>query len=89
MPEKYSVLFESQSVRLSVIQNRQKKGIPSVVYYEKPLHLQKAFMSLEYNYGDFPVSEDTSLRILSLPMHPFLTVKNQDLVISSLLESIS
>ncbi|MAV64334.1 MAG: aminotransferase DegT [Pelagibacteraceae bacterium TMED237] len=68
----YSVLFESQSVRLSVIQNLQKKGIPSVVYYEKPLHLQKAFMSLEYNYGDFPISEDTSLRILSLPMHPYL-----------------
>mgnify|MGYP002642424407 CR=1 FL=1 len=47
-------------------------GIPSAVYYPKPLHQQTAFDHLEYKDGDFPVSEEMSQRIFSLPMHPYL-----------------
>jgi dTDP-4-amino-4,6-dideoxygalactose transaminase len=42
------------------------------VYYPKPLHLQTAFGSLKYKRGDFPVSEQCSERIFSLPMYPYL-----------------
>lgn len=47
-----------------------KHGIPSVVYYPLPLHLQKALSFLGYKEGDFPVSEATSREILSLPIYP-------------------
>ena len=43
-----------------------------MIYYSKPLHLQKAFTNLGYIMGDFPVSEQVSERIFSLPMHPYL-----------------
>jgi UDP-2-acetamido-2-deoxy-ribo-hexuluronate aminotransferase len=48
------------------------KGIPTAVYYPKPLHLQTAYEGLGYRAGDFPVSESASRRIFSLPMHPYL-----------------
>lgn len=47
----------------------QEKGIPSQVYYPLPLHLQRAYNDLAYHEGDFPVSEELSRRVLSLPMH--------------------
>lgn len=44
-------------------------GIPAMIYYPVPLHLQKAFMNLGYKEGDFPVTEDLCKHVISLPMH--------------------
>ena len=44
-------------------------GIPAMIYYPIPLHLQKAYCSERYKNGDFPVSEHLSQSVLSLPMH--------------------
>jgi len=49
------------------------KGIPTAVYYPKPLHRQTAYRGLGYKEGDFPESESASRRIFSLPMHPYLS----------------
>ncbi|MCS7203593.1 MAG: DegT/DnrJ/EryC1/StrS family aminotransferase [Thermodesulfovibrio sp.] len=46
------------------------QGIPSVVYYPLPMHLQKAISFLGYKEGDFPVAEQVSKEILSLPIYP-------------------
>jgi dTDP-4-amino-4,6-dideoxygalactose transaminase len=54
----------------------QDKGIPSMVYYPVPLHLQKAYHDLGYGEGDLPVSEELCSKVLSLPMHTELE-KNQ------------
>lgn len=48
------------------------QGVPTAIYYAKPLHLMDAYVSLDYQPGDFPVSEKLSGRVLSLPMHPYL-----------------
>jgi dTDP-4-amino-4,6-dideoxygalactose transaminase len=50
-------------------QHLREKGIPSAVYYPVPLHLQTAYRDLGYGPGDFPVSEELSERVLSLPIH--------------------
>ena len=55
--------------------------IPIMVYYKIPLHLQKCFDQLNYKIGDFPVAEDCSKRIFSLPMHPYLSKTAQDKII--------
>ena len=47
-------------------------GIPTMIYYPKPLHLQTAFKYLDHKVGDFPVSEYLSGHVFSLPMHPYL-----------------
>jgi UDP-2-acetamido-2-deoxy-ribo-hexuluronate aminotransferase len=73
----YSVLSKDEKHR-SELQSRLKQaGIPTAIYYPKPLHLQTAFQGLGYRSGDFPVSEECSKRIFSLPMHPYLSEKHQ------------
>ena len=68
----YSILLENSKKRGNVIESLGNEGIPSVVYYQKSLHIQKTFKNLGYKMGDFPISENVSSRILSLPMHPYL-----------------
>jgi dTDP-4-amino-4,6-dideoxygalactose transaminase len=48
-------------------------GIGTGIHYPIPLHLQKAYGALQYNAGDFPVTELVAAEILSLPMFPGLT----------------
>ena len=53
-------------------------GVPSVVYYPRPLHLQTAFAYLGGKPGDCPISEAVSDTVLSLPMHPYLEYEQID-----------
>jgi UDP-2-acetamido-2-deoxy-ribo-hexuluronate aminotransferase len=64
------------------------KGIPTAVYYPKCLHEQPVFSRLGYKWGDFPESEKASREVLSLPMHPFLTEKEQDFIVESLKDAL-
>jgi len=65
----YSVVSEKRQQRMDKL---KEAGIPTAIYYPKPLHLQTAFSYLGYRQGEFPVSEYVSERIFSLPMHPYL-----------------
>lgn len=62
-------------------------GIGCAVYYPLPLHLQECFSSLGCKAGDFPISEQTSKSILSLPIYPESTSEQRKYVIHSI-ESI-
>jgi dTDP-4-amino-4,6-dideoxygalactose transaminase len=61
-----------------------ERGIGSGLHYPVPLHLQKAYKSLNYKIGDFPISEKAAHEILSLPMFPQLTEEQQDRVVESI-----
>ena len=73
----YSILVRDGALRTSRIAKLKEAGIPTAIYYPKPLHLQTAFAGLGYQEGDFPVSEDCARRIFSLPMHPYLAAGEQ------------
>lgn len=65
--------YTIRSSRRDEIQMRlRENNIASVVYYPTPLHIQEAVYFLGYRKGDFPVAEETSERVLSLPMYPEL-----------------
>lgn len=49
------------------------QGIPSAVYYQKPMHRQAAFAGHGYDDGDYPVTNMCSETVLSLPFHPYMT----------------
>jgi UDP-2-acetamido-2-deoxy-ribo-hexuluronate aminotransferase len=78
----YSVLSEHRELLLQKLQAAQ---IPAAIYYPVPLHLQGAFAYLGYQPGDFPVSENASRRIFSLPMHPYLDPADQERIVRVLL----
>lgn len=63
-------------------------GIGTAIHYPIPLHLQKAYAHLGYQVGDFPVAEDVSKSIVSLPMFPTLTEAAQQHVVRSASEFI-
>ena len=78
--------YSIQSDRREDYLNRLKNaGVPSAIYYPKPLHLQSAFQYLGGKMGDCPVSEAVSQRIFSLPMHPYLTDEEQNHVIQTII----
>ena len=64
-------------------------GIPSNVYYPRPMHLQSAY--LEYGAGDgsLPVAEQLSRVVLSLPMHPYLSDDEVDQVSAALISALA
>jgi len=66
-----------------------EKGIPSVIYYVKPLHLQAAYERFPRTPRGLPVSEGLSGRILCLPMHPYLTTGDQDRVIAAVRDFVA
>ncbi|MBQ4391246.1 MAG: DegT/DnrJ/EryC1/StrS family aminotransferase [Paludibacteraceae bacterium] len=64
----------------------QEKGIPTMVYYPVPLHMQKAYQDPRYKEGDFPVAERLAACVLSLPMHTCLDEEQLKYITDSVLE---
>ncbi|ADQ78753.1 DegT/DnrJ/EryC1/StrS aminotransferase [Paludibacter propionicigenes WB4] len=65
-----------------------KLGIPSMIYYPVPLHLQKAYKNDRYKLGDFPNAEKLCECVLSLPMHTELDTDQLEYITRSVLEFI-
>jgi UDP-2-acetamido-2-deoxy-ribo-hexuluronate aminotransferase len=56
------------------------KGIPSMIYYPVPLHLQKAYQSRDCGVGSFPVTEKLSKTVISLPIHTEMSTEQLDYI---------
>ena len=80
----YSLLAKDEEHKNNIMLSMKNSNIPIMVYYKIPLHLQKCFDRFGYNTGDFPVSEDCSRRIFSIPMHPYLKEHEQNFIIEIL-----
>lgn len=77
----YSIFCKN---REELMKKLNDAGIPTAVHYPIPLHLQEAFEFLGYKEGDFPISEKVGKGIMSLPMSPFLTKEQQDIVVAAI-----
>lgn len=68
-------VFHQYTIRLSGVNRDEvkkkllEKGIPSMIYYPIPVHLQNAYRSEEYKVGSFPLTESLSETIISIPIH--------------------
>jgi len=82
----YSVLARDSAERAALMARLKEAGIPTAIYYPKPLHLQGAFTGLGDREGSFPVSEDCAGRIFSLPMHPYLAADDQQRIAAIILK---
>jgi UDP-2-acetamido-2-deoxy-ribo-hexuluronate aminotransferase len=69
--------------RPAVEASLKQAGIPTAVHYPVPLHLQPVFAACGLGPGSFPVSEAAAARVISLPMHPYLTDQQQQTVVAA------
>ena len=68
----YTILLKDEAQRQKVQHALKEQGIPTMVYYPKPMHLQGAFDQLEQPVA-CPVTESLCQRGVALPMHPYLS----------------
>lgn len=69
----YTVQLPQGTDRTAVQAELKEKGIPSMVYYAKPMHHQGAFANTRSAQADCPVTERLCETVLSLPLHPYMT----------------
>lgn len=62
------------------------QGVPSAIHYPLPLHQQKSLAYLQYKAQDFPIAEEISKEIISLPLHPYLEKDEISYVINKIKE---
>jgi len=80
----YTIILANINQRNALQVALKEKGIPSMIYYPKPMHMQTAFKTLDCKTGDFPVTEMLCDCVLSLPMHPYLTDDNIEYITKSI-----
>ena len=66
----------------------REAGVPNVVYYAKPLHLQTAYRDCHVGGNGLPITDQIQNRVLSLPMHPYLEEETQEYIIQTIFSAI-
>ena len=75
----YAVLLADEAERTALQTGLREAGVPSAVYYPRPLHKQPAYAAA-HDGSALPVSEDLATRIMALPIHPDLSDEDVDRV---------
>lgn len=68
----YTIQLSDKEARDGLQLYLKEQGIPSAVYYQKPMHRQLAFAGNKYDDQDYPVANKLSETVLSLPFHPYM-----------------
>ena len=77
----YTIQLPSEEIRNGLQAYLKEKQIPSMIYYPKPMHAQKAFAEVESKEEDFPNTEKLCQTVLALPIHPYLTKEDITFVV--------
>lgn len=80
----YTLKAKSPEERAAAMAALRAEGVPSMIYYPTPLHLQKVYAPLGYREGDLPVAEKLCGTVFSLPMHGYITDEEIDSICSVL-----
>lgn len=79
----FTLVVERRDELLKYLHSRD---IGCAVYYPRPLHLQECFSYLNYKEGDFPVAEELTNKVISIPVFSEITREQQDYVIKTIKE---
>ncbi len=83
----YTIRLESEEQRNKIMASLKEAGVPTMVYYPKPMHAQTAFAGMA-NANDYPVSEAACKQVMSLPMHPYLDEETIETICRALLTAL-
>ena len=78
----YTVRFREPSGRSGAVRRLRSAGIPSAVYYPRPVSRQEAYR--DFAPPETTVSDELCGRVLSLPIHPYITDSEIELVCAAL-----
>jgi UDP-2-acetamido-2-deoxy-ribo-hexuluronate aminotransferase len=84
----YAILLPDEATRDRIQASLRANGIPTAIYYPRPLHRQPAY-STQHDGSELPVSEDLARKILALPIHPDLTDADVDRICEAVLAATS
>ena len=79
----FTLIVEKRDELLNYLRS---KDIGCAVYYPLPLHLQECFSYLNHKMGDFPITEQLSKQVISIPVYSEISREQQDFVISTIKE---
>ena len=85
---KYTIQLPAGVDRKELQTKLKAVGIPSMVYYAKPMHLQGAFSGTDSAIADCPVTERLCATVLSLPLDPYKTKEDIDFVVAELKKAL-
>jgi len=85
----YTVQLPEGIDRAIVQEKLKKSGIPSMVYYMKPMHLQGAFQGSLSSDADCPIAVRLCKKVLSLPIHPYMTEEDVSFVVERLKDALA
>ena len=85
----YTVKLPESVDRNSIQVKLKEAGIPSMVYYAKPMHCQDAFYDTDSSVADCPVTERLCSTVLSLPIDPYKTKDDIDMVVFELNKALA
>ena len=94
VPEGSRSVWAQYTVRLpagrreAIAAEMKAAGVPTAIYYPRPLHHQKPYADCPAARAGLGTSEQLALEVLSLPMHPYLTATDQDRVCNALLGAL-
>ena len=74
----YTIQLADKETRYALQAALKENDIPTAIYYPIPMHRQTAFRDLDLSDNQCPVSDLLADRVLSLPIHPYLTETDQD-----------
>lgn len=83
----YAVLLKDSAERDRVQAALKDDGVPTAIYYPRPLHMQPAYAAA-HDGASLPVSEDLATRIMALPIHPDLTDVDVDRICEAVVRAV-
>ena len=87
IPKNYTSVYAQYTIevdqRESFMSKMKELGVPTMVHYPIPLHLQPVYADFGFKAGDFPHAEKASAKVVSLPMHPYLDTATQDKIVEA------
>jgi dTDP-4-amino-4,6-dideoxygalactose transaminase len=95
IPETLSSVWAQYTLRVpgarrdAIAKALKDEGVPTAIYYPKPLHLQDAYKHFPVAGNGLPTSERIASEVLSLPMHPYLDERTQDRIIACVIEAVA
>ena len=84
----YTLILDSEEERNELQAKLKESRIPTMVYYPIPLHKQIVYEGYDFDLDDLKVSEELCKKVLSIPMHPYMSEEQVDMISKKIIDII-